>query len=52
MITKPRLFIVFVFLLYAKTVAYAQNDSLVLNRNINALQTYANKYPIEKPTWF
>src|SRR5580698_7956747 len=48
MIAKPRLFILFIVLFYAKAFAYAQNDSLILNRNISALQTYANKYPIEK----
>src|SRR6185312_15600845 len=48
MITKPRLFIAFIVLLFFGFSAYAQTDSLIISRNINALQNYASDHPIEK----
>jgi len=47
MIKKLKL-LAFVFLLTSTSIAFAQSNSLILNRNINALQQYATKYPIEK----
>ena len=44
----PRLFIVFMVFVFCRTVASAQSDSLVLNRNIKALENYAAANPIEK----